>query len=219
MMKEKRPLPASWEGGITGLVEALPACPTFNCFQGTCNTNISIAGHGHGNDWRFCSRFSKTGRLFNEQDQSRDPDAQSYLYLPSHQRKRTAAFINGLAELWVRRIIHSRKTPSPSKGGFNYNFFCFIMCCHCLMLVQQALTLLSSKLVINTYNGRHCLVAAYGPPFPLTSRWMSLLQTNLHPLRLPEEHSIWTWKQELQGHRRAADKGVQPHFWYSQKCL
>lgn len=110
-MKEKWPLPASWEGGTTGLVEVLPACltwgNTFNCFQGICNTNICIAGHGHGNDWRFCSRFSKTGRLFNEQDQSRDPDVQSYLYLPSHQRKGQQLSLRA----WLNYELGGSSTP------------------------------------------------------------------------------------------------------------
>lgn len=78
MMKEKCPLPVSGEGGMTGVVEALPAWPTwgntFNCFQGECNTNICIAGHGDmamEMTRSFCSRFSKTRRLFNEYDHSR----------------------------------------------------------------------------------------------------------------------------------------------------
>lgn len=46
-------------------------------------------------------------------------------------------------------------------------------------------------------------------PFPHMLRWMTFLQTNppqLQTPRLPEEHWVWTCKQEQQGHRSAVSK-------------
>ena len=94
----------------------------------------------------FCSKT----RLFNEQEQSRVPDAQRATCTYFHVREKEKQLsLRG----WLNYELVGISTPGkqllPLRAGFSCNFFttCFMICFHCLMLVQQALNVLLSILV------------------------------------------------------------------------
>lgn len=112
----------------------------------------------------FCSKFSKTRRLFNEQEQPRVLDAQRATCTYSCIREKEKQFsLRG----WLNYELVGTSTPGkqllPLRAGFSCNFFttCFITCFYCLMLVQQALAL-EHYWSVNT-NSQQYLLAASTP--------------------------------------------------------